>query len=180
MSARGFTLVELMVVIVVIGIFATVGFVTYTSAQKSARISNRVQDLQAIQTAIEMYKLATGKYPFVATAGTAECVTVSLPGQLVPTYMPAMPNDPLGPSYCYQYNSNSNQAGNNATEYKIRTNISLWASSDGEMGNSDFLQQPNMIDPANDADASANCLVNTAGNVKAWALYSGSIACAYQ
>jgi len=52
----GFTLIELMVVISIIAILATVGISTYTNAQKTARDSRRMQNIQEIAKALEVNK----------------------------------------------------------------------------------------------------------------------------
>ena len=102
---RGFTLLELLVVIAIIGILATVGLVTYGTAQKSARDVSRKQNLHAIQLALEQYYAANGSYPLSGGTWRGEpsayggYKTDYIPG-LVPTYMRALPNDPRsGQSY---------------------------------------------------------------------------------
>jgi prepilin-type N-terminal cleavage/methylation domain-containing protein len=163
----GFTLMEIMVAIVIIAILSTVGLVTYSSIQKNARISKRIQDLGAMKTALETYKAATGSYPnFIYTtaptcanggnASTALAV-------LVPTYMPSIPTDPLGgTANCYLYSSNAASASN---EYKLRTNVVA-----SEMDNAAYRTQPNLIDPRRDS-GTVNCTVES-GAVSAWAVYT--------
>ncbi len=65
MPARGFTLVELMVVISIIAIIATVGLIMYTQAEASARDSVRREDIINIATAIEAHhNLTNNSYNF--------------------------------------------------------------------------------------------------------------------
>jgi prepilin-type N-terminal cleavage/methylation domain-containing protein len=59
----GFTIVELLIVIVVIGILAAITIVAYNGVQARARDSQRVSDLQSIQKALELYKAQHGTYP---------------------------------------------------------------------------------------------------------------------
>lgn len=51
--SKGFTLVELMVVIAIISILSVIGIVVYTSQQKNARDARRRADIEAIAQALE-------------------------------------------------------------------------------------------------------------------------------
>lgn len=68
-KANGFTLVELLIVIVVIAVLATITSVAYTSIQGRAKDAQRMQDMNTISKALEVYKIANGSYP--ATVSTA-------------------------------------------------------------------------------------------------------------
>lgn len=57
-NRRGFTLVELMVVVAIIAILAVVGITVFSNTQKSARDSRRQADVVAIATALENKKTA--------------------------------------------------------------------------------------------------------------------------
>lgn len=63
-KARGFTIVELLVVIVVIGILATITVITYSGIQKRARESRVTLQLTQLRKDMEMYKIEYGKWPF--------------------------------------------------------------------------------------------------------------------
>ena len=85
---NGFTLLELLIVIAIIGILVAMGTASYSTAQKKARDATRRGDMKAIQNAFEQYYADNdGSYP-------ASCVT---PGT---NYLPnGLPTDPRGFDY---------------------------------------------------------------------------------
>lgn len=60
---RGFTIVELLIVIVVIGILAGIVAVGFSTIQKRALDSGRLADMSTIMKALQMYKEANGAFP---------------------------------------------------------------------------------------------------------------------
>src|SRR5262245_37171861 len=60
---RGFTLIEIMVVVVIIGLLAAVVTTQVFSKVDDARISKTRQDIQAIENALDLYKLDNYTYP---------------------------------------------------------------------------------------------------------------------
>lgn len=179
-SNKGFTLVELLVAISIVAVIGAIGVVTYSTTQKTARISKRVQDLKALGNAIELYKLQTGKYPKydVNFGGGTVCFGNIPPNPpdppFTPTYMTVVPADPLDAgnnstgTSCYQYRSSLDQ-----TEFKIRTHPTLTqAVTNNEMTSNDFKQQPNLVDPT--SDGGYDCTLDLSQPVTRWAIYSGS------
>ncbi|HPO10568.1 MAG TPA: prepilin-type N-terminal cleavage/methylation domain-containing protein, partial [bacterium] len=71
-SSRGFTLIELLVVVAIIGILATVAFPNFSSALIRAKVSRAKNDLKTLDTALEMYYMDNGNYPYVQDKGGVE------------------------------------------------------------------------------------------------------------
>ncbi len=85
---NGFTLLELLVVISIIGILMAMAAVAYSTAQVRARDARRRSDIDAIQQAFEQYYAANGQYINNCQAMAAD---EYLSGPL--------PEDPLGTPY---------------------------------------------------------------------------------
>jgi len=60
---EGFTIVELLIVIVVIGILAGLVITTYNGIQQKARNTERTTDLKTFQSQLEAYYANNGSYP---------------------------------------------------------------------------------------------------------------------
>lgn len=69
-NPRGFTLVELMVVVAIIAILAVIGIVIFTNAQKSSRDARRRGDIEAISKALEVHINNTVNQNCTAAAGS--------------------------------------------------------------------------------------------------------------
>lgn len=113
---RGFTLVELLVAISIIGVILSISFFGIQNARKSSRDAKRKSDLESVRSALEMYKADTGKYP--STSGGMN-LSSSLP---FPNYISSIPSDPLGSSRNYTYSCKSVVSGN-CVSYVLCTSL---------------------------------------------------------
>lgn len=68
----GFTIVELLIVVVIIAILAAITIVAYNGMQTRARETTTLADLSSIAQQIEMYNSVNGSYP--TTSATAKAV----------------------------------------------------------------------------------------------------------
>ncbi len=101
-NLAGFTLLELIVVMSVLAILASLVMVTYPSAQERARDTQRISDLRQYQTLLEVYANNNdGNYPSSGTNLANMCSSGTLQSNLCPT-----PPQALG-NYVYSYNSGS-------------------------------------------------------------------------
>lgn len=92
---KGFTLVELMVVITVIAILMTIAIVSFTRIQKQARDTKRKADIRTLETALQAYYTEFQAYPL---SSSPVAVTQASPGPLaaLSPYIPSIPSAPLG------------------------------------------------------------------------------------
>lgn len=112
-SMSGFTIVELLVVIVVIAILASISMVAFNGVQQRARDSQRKSDIATIQKVLAIYYSDKGGYPacnggvYKGTSGSVQVCTLSDPdvtAELVPNYMSKTLVDPRNTSsYVYNY-----------------------------------------------------------------------------
>lgn len=63
MKKAGFTLIELMVVITIIGLLSSISVVALNEIRKNSRDSKRISDIERIQTALEFYFMDNANYP---------------------------------------------------------------------------------------------------------------------
>ncbi len=123
-TKRGFTLIEMLVVISLIGILAALALISFSSAQKQARDANRKSDLRQYQNALEAYaNLANGLFPSRTSSVSAFSTLCSdLNLRLEPDISCSQDSkNTADSSFDYRYISN----GSNGTA--TATNYVLWA-----------------------------------------------------
>ncbi len=75
--AKGFTIVELLIVIVVIGVLAAIVIVAYNGVTNRARTAKSSQAAAVVQKKIEAYNSEVGSYPATFSALTSAATTLS-------------------------------------------------------------------------------------------------------
>lgn len=70
-NQKGFTLIELMIVISIVAILSAVTWINFSTSSQQSRDSKRQTDLKALQAAIESYKKENGQYPVGCPVGTS-------------------------------------------------------------------------------------------------------------
>ncbi len=87
----GFTLIEILVVMVILGILGAIAVPKFFGQIDKAYTTKVKQDIQTIQSALDIYRLNKGDYP-----GGDEGLT-----PLVPDYVSKLPLDPWNNAYVY-------------------------------------------------------------------------------
>lgn len=137
-KANGFTIVELLIVVVIIGILTSIGLLAYNNVTAKARDAQRNQDMKTIAKALELYYINSGEFPNsqcgagsnpacpnpkkinTVWATTSDGSWNVLEYALVPKYISVLPKDPMAstttsPSisggYNYEYVTYQNTCG---------------------------------------------------------------------
>lgn len=126
MKRNGYTVVEMIITIAVIGILASIILAAMNRGGAQGRDAERASDLQNIKAALELYRLDNGRYPVGCNgdlgwsgqegSGRYECTAGDFITLLAPEYISHLPRDPKlnGNDSGYLYMS-----GLGGTEFKL-------------------------------------------------------------
>lgn len=109
-SSKGFTLIEMLAVIAIIGILTSIAMPNLSGAREKARDSERVTEVSEIALALELYYNACRQYPAtLATTANNGCPS----GVTLFSFLKSVPDDPLnsgGNVYTYAVGGTNNSA----------------------------------------------------------------------
>ena len=126
---EGFTLLELLIVIVIIGILAVLIVPNLASGPQRARDSQRKSDLRNVKTALETYYNDNNGYP----GGTY----ATLGADLTPDYIKTVPTDPKSNADYVYTPSPSGCADGVCTSYILQATLENTKDGDIKTGTTD-------------------------------------------
>ena len=133
---RGFTLVELMLVMVILAILASMVTITIVGRRKVAMQKAAMADIASLDTALDMFEVDCGRYP---TADEGFQALVAMPANLPegswqgPYVKRGLPKDPWGNGYVYvapgQHNKHYDVYTTRGGEDSSGNSINNWSNS---------------------------------------------------
>ena len=136
-SHGGFTLIELMVVIVIIGLLAAIVVPRFMKGAEEARINSAKVQIRNFETGLKMFKLKHGFYP-ATDQGLEALISAPSSGRIPDNYPSGgymesakIPDDPWGNPYLFE------SPGSHGFDYEI-VSLGAYGAVGGEGENADI------------------------------------------
>jgi len=97
----GFTLIEIMIVMVIVGLMATIIVPKIMDRPEQARRIKAAADIRSIESAIALFKTDTGVYPTTSQGLESLVSDPGVDGYHRSGYLDSVPKDPWGNDYVY-------------------------------------------------------------------------------
>lgn len=183
---RGFTLIEILVVISIIGILSAVLYANFSTAREEARNKAMQAELKEVQLALELYKAQYNEYPPAASVGgacsgtilggidwakTNTCGNTPVIDGLTPEFIVDLPShqDSNNPSCVVQYKVKDDRSW-----YKLTAEN----CHEGATSAADGVQQDNELARCpGSCSATGVCDPSTSGFYESYAIYSAGGEC---
>jgi len=101
MLCRGFTLIELMIVVVILGLLATIVMPRILDRPEQARRMKAKVDIRSIESALGLFKTDTGRFPTTSEGLEVLVSDPGIKGYNSDGYLDKVPLDPWGNRYIY-------------------------------------------------------------------------------
>lgn len=125
MKKQGFTLIEVLIVVAIIGLLSSVVLVGMGDFRKRGRDARRVADLRQVQNGLEIYYTANNAYPDVSNWD-------DLKTKLAIVGIPTISNDPINNTDYYYFYAKSANSQNYVLRAKLEDSSSQVLKDDGD------------------------------------------------
>ncbi len=123
LSNAGFTLIELMIGVVILGLLATIIMPKILDRPEQARRMKTKVDIRGIESALALFKTDTGRFPTTSEGLEVLVSNQGIKGYNAGGYLDKVPSDPWGTKYVYI------SPGVNSRDYDLKS-----YGQDGESG----------------------------------------------
>lgn len=137
---NGFTLVEILIVVVILGILAAIVIPQFSDASTEAKLSSLVSDLQTVRSQIQLYKIQhNGNLPTGTTFATQMTTYTLVDGTAAPTqapgtgvygpYLQAVPKNPFNDLATVTAGTGT-PSGDNSSGWYFKTDTGAFNAND--------------------------------------------------